>query len=319
MSNLNPTELQRLRYWQGQMLRSVDFRDQVAIAAQQRWWHNRALHNAYGIAEGFQVSQEAVDSVTVQPGIAYDCFGRELILTSQQSLPIPRDAEDMMLLVQYAENTSEALLQEISQACLPTGFQITAQSKLFWKPCHSVKVRDGVPLACMTTTLFQASQENPALAPNYIPRLVRPLARPRIGSGTTIPSATAWKSWKVSDGNRLTLLGFEVEIDTSSAGFTESPCYFAWLEGGTWSQTPKQFLLTPFWHIDEVFIDKFTFRLWLPPLIVPGLSEQAQIGTANQNLETKFLVFAQQQKLYVSWLGIQPLPRGGHQTEVGTS
>src|SRR6516225_2672470 len=47
--------LQRLRYWQGQMLRSRDFRDQLAIEGQLRCWHNRAMHNAFGVASGFKV------------------------------------------------------------------------------------------------------------------------------------------------------------------------------------------------------------------------------------------------------------------------
>src|SRR5262249_23851380 len=49
-------DLERLRYWQGQMLRSRDFRDQAAQQAELRWWHNRALHNAYGVVAGLGVT-----------------------------------------------------------------------------------------------------------------------------------------------------------------------------------------------------------------------------------------------------------------------
>jgi len=88
MSAPDRPELQRLRYWQGQMLRSRDFRDQAAIEAQLRWWHNRALHNAFGVVEGMEVTQDA-SSVMVGRGLAYDCFGRELILVQEESIAVP--------------------------------------------------------------------------------------------------------------------------------------------------------------------------------------------------------------------------------------
>jgi hypothetical protein len=49
MPRPEPVEIERLRYWQGQKLRSRDFRDQMEMAAQLRWWHNRALHQAFGV------------------------------------------------------------------------------------------------------------------------------------------------------------------------------------------------------------------------------------------------------------------------------
>jgi hypothetical protein len=52
MSVFEKRPLERVRYWQGQMLRSADFRAQSADTAQHRWWHNRALHNAYGVYRG---------------------------------------------------------------------------------------------------------------------------------------------------------------------------------------------------------------------------------------------------------------------------
>src|ERR1035438_517824 len=59
MAMVERRELERLRYWQGQMLRSRDFRDDGAIEAQRRWWHNRALHAAFGINYGLQVAGDA--------------------------------------------------------------------------------------------------------------------------------------------------------------------------------------------------------------------------------------------------------------------
>src|ERR1035441_77211 len=83
MAMVERRELERLRYWQGQMLRSRDFRDDGAIEAQRRWWHNRALHAAFGVNYGLQVAGDASSGtlvLTVTCGLGYDCFGRELIL-----------------------------------------------------------------------------------------------------------------------------------------------------------------------------------------------------------------------------------------------
>jgi hypothetical protein len=371
MSTPLPNDLQRFTYWQGQLLRSVDFRDQSAIAAQLRWWHNRALHNAYGIAEGLQVTRDG-NVVTVKPGVAYDCFGRELMLSKPQVLAIPADLEDSFLLAQYQEINSSNYQNELSQACLPTKFKLTERPRLLWKPSHSVKVRDGVILARLINqrtvslevlpeelnfpddlkakicydswrkqlifkgvmsetereqllsvsednayqeaiaTLFDLSQNSPFFASDFIPRLARAIARPRIGSGTTVPGATSWTPWRVNDGSQQIIVGYQVEIDTSSAGFTEIPCYFAWLQGSSWSSPKGQFLFASFGHISKVSVERLTFNLWLPSILIWDLPS---IETTNQALDTEFLTFAQQQKLYVSWLGIQPLQKNRDRTE----
>jgi hypothetical protein len=300
-----PNDLQRFTYWQGQLLRSVDFHDQSAIAAQLRWWHNRAVHNAYGIAEGLQVTRNG-NTVTVEPGVAYDCFGRELMLSQPQILTIPADLEDSFLLAQYQDISSSNHQNELSQACLPAKFKLTQRPRLLWKPSHSVKVRDGVIL----TRLI--NQTTVCFAPDFIPPRARAIARPRIGSGTTVPGATAWIPWRVSDGSQQILAGYQVEIDTSSAGFTEIPCYFAWLQGSSWSSPKGQFLFASFGHISKVSVEQLTFNLWLPQIQTWGLSS---IERTNQALDTEFLTFAQQQKLYVSWLGIQPFEKNRDRTE----
>jgi hypothetical protein len=181
-----PLELQRLRYWQGQMLRSRDLRDQVATEAQLRWWHNRALHNVFGVASGFEVTRkvkaelngqivvvelsdhsvkielndqsvevklnnqlevelngqtvmvqlngqtvmvqlndQAVvvnlsdQPVIVYPGIAYDCFGRGLILAQPYSAPVPPediDSKEWTLLARYRE--TDEFPRRLAFACL---------------------------------------------------------------------------------------------------------------------------------------------------------------------------------------------------------
>ena len=75
-----PVDIQRLRHVPRELLRSRDFRDQAAASEQLRWWHNRALHDAFGVASGMSAALAAdAASVLVQPGVAYDRVGRELL------------------------------------------------------------------------------------------------------------------------------------------------------------------------------------------------------------------------------------------------
>jgi len=298
----------------------------MAIADQLRWWHHRASHNAYGIAEGLQVTRNG-EAVTVAPGLAYDCFGRELMVSAPITLPIPLAGEDLTLIVRNSQSLSSAGDRPPNKTPASTA----AFPELIWQDSNRVSVRDGVPLARIQRSPAEESEgseapedsedlEEPAdsaILSDYRPRLVRAIARPRIGSGTTIPGATAWKPWRVSDGIRAHLVGFEVAIDTSSAGFNEPPCYFAWLQGPQ-NVLQGNFLLTALPHIGEESMHHLVFRVWLPAFPVGTLTPTRGVSIrpplSNQSFEADFLNFAQQQKLYVSWLGIQSLSH--HQPEV---
>lgn len=324
------TELLRLRYGQGQLLRSRDARDEVRIEAQLRWWHNRALHRPFGVIEGLTVT--GGQPVTVAPGLAYDCFGRELLQTHPASVPVPAADTELLLLAAYDETaTSERLA-------------------FAWKPAAGVGVRDGVPLArlaqfgsaplatplpdlaplpaalrrrichdtgqglvlfegAMTTQerdqLLQLSKApafkqavaalfaaTPAarLDPCFRPPPARPLARPKLETGATIPGATAWETWLLPLGEKLELLGVQVEVDTSGAGFTDVPCYFAWVQGTVRDERARPVLAAHLAHLDRLTPTGFRVRLWLP-----WFAERAvDLGA-----------LARREGLSVCWLGIQ--------------
>ncbi|HBY98942.1 MAG: hypothetical protein M5U01_28150 [Ardenticatenaceae bacterium] len=364
MSHLDRLALERLRYRQGQMLRSQDFRDQVALEAQLRWWHNRALHNTFGIAEGLEVALDPQgQALIVCPGLAYDCFGRELILRREQRLRIPPVTQRMTLLARYRETGSFPRKDELAAVCIPGRSPLLEEQPEFvWKASNSLDIRDGVPLAQIpyetTVTLEQLPAEvasSGALEGNlqydgdkkrlifrgimttndrdkllelssdqtfqqavqdlYTQsqisttgrQLARPEARPRLGSGATIPGSTPWQLWELTMLQGTVTLGFQVKIDTSAAGFTEVPCYFAWLQGPLWNPRDKQLLPAPLEHIDAASISGFTFRLLMPTMPVLSLGERGG-EVANDDFENRFLAFAQKQKLFVCWLGIQPGP-----------
>src|SRR5687767_10824463 len=92
---------QRQRYWQGQTLLSRDFNDQIALQEHLQWWHNRALHNAYGIIDGLAVGSDGTGRLRVRIGSAYDGFGRILHLDEARTVLPPRESGNWTLVLQY--------------------------------------------------------------------------------------------------------------------------------------------------------------------------------------------------------------------------
>lgn len=320
MQNPNTTEFQRLHYWQGQMLRSQDFSDQFAIEAQIRWWHNRALHNTFGVKDGLKTflvvdSKTQEQKVRITPGLAYDCFGRELILQSafKKALPpVSADEEDTFtLLIRYKDISYYSKQSEFPEICnISESSMFQEVPEFVWKASRRVIVTDGVPLA----RLIYDGDNSPSLEEGFIALGSRPLARPRVASGTTIPGKTFWELWTELVNNKPLPLGFQVKIDTGAAGFTTVPCYFAWLQGPFWDKISGGFLFVPFPHITEASINGFSFRLRLPHIAFPFIP--GKVMYTNENFESEFVAFAQQQELYVSWLGIQAIDKTDINTEL---
>jgi hypothetical protein len=372
------TEIERLRYWQGQKLGSRDFRDQALIEAQLRWWHNRALHNAFGVSRGLQVTRvpdaDAFTALSVARGLAYDCYGRELLLQTAREIQRPVTATPpparMTLLLRYKETAEYLSKKEMMASGAPAACASSPETAvLLWKSSSEVSLSDGVPLARLdyestanldsppaltdfsdtiksslryddarklliyrgvmspatrdellnspsadaafkqtVGQLFESSQKVPLIDRTFQIIPSRPLSRPRVASGHTSPGNTEWELWTETITSLRGIksaveVGMQVTIDTSTAGFTEEPCYFAWLQGRLWTQSNVEFFPVPFQHIDYVSTRRFRFRLWLPRLI-GVLGSRARL--LNQSFATEFLNFARRQQLSVCWLGIQP-------------
>src|SRR5215470_12592141 len=81
--------LERVEFFDGQQLRAEDLTAFQNANTQLRWLHTRSLHS-WGIGIGFDVHGNRGDSsVTVSPGYAVDCLGREVILSSERSKTVP--------------------------------------------------------------------------------------------------------------------------------------------------------------------------------------------------------------------------------------
>ncbi|HTQ86973.1 MAG TPA: hypothetical protein VMI93_12225 [Candidatus Solibacter sp.] len=317
---MNPVEgrrLQRVRYWAGQMLRAWDFREQASDVAQHRWWHNRALHDAYGVYEGLEVSSVfsggRLTAVIAEPGVAYDCFGRELIVQKRRTIqlpanPVPRpefSKTEFVLLLQYAAEETCACGQDIKDVCWPARGSSLVEGIFQWKLRESVKLEDGVPLGLIQ----YVGARGPALEPQFVPRPVRGLTMPLIGHGASLPQSTIWEPWlalppeNAAPGSRV--IGLQTKVDTSGAGFTETPDYFAWIAGET--------IPIIFPNVTNETSQGFAFQISLLALesrrgefIFSGMFESTAPRALNTVLNS---TLAERLKFSVEWIGCQMPPR----------
>jgi hypothetical protein len=304
---VDPRELQRLRYRPGQDLLSRDFRDQSRFDDQLRWWHNRAMHNAFGVRIGLTVHVViAADQAraNVEPGVAYDSFGRELILPRPTSVPIPvgpDETEPRLLVIRYRRHKHDRAADALTSICCdePT----TQHVELSWVPQRRVRPSDGVPLA--RVLYFEGE---PLLDDQFDAPIARALARPRLGSGSTVLGATKWEIWDLG-GRPSFLLTLQLPIDTHAAGFTEPPCYFAWIQGGLetrFDPAGPTFLLPLYSHLDAETLTGFRVRV-----VTFALNKRmGAVGSRNA------LLSLARQKLTVGWLGIQMPSAGDALSEV---
>ena len=332
MQDLKAPDLERLRYWQGQKLRRRDFQDQVDMEAQLRWWHNRALHQAYGVARGLEVAGVSnsngsrIKGVWVEPGIAYDCFGRMLVLQAAKEIPLPESSlptgRARVLVIRYKERCAYPRQPDNSSTCWDTRrSSFLEQPEFQWLDAEQPDPGQGVPLARIRYEQESDTVE-PSLDIGFIVPRARALARPRIASGATIPGNTPWEPWE----EKGTPIGVQVCIDTSAAGFTETPCYFAWLQGPLWQAAPgsnrplnlSEFFPAPLSHIHDPRFNEFTFRLWGPKFDIQWLEDGKRTNvkyssSSEIDFPDAFMEFAREQRLSVCWLAIQSIPRSRNQ------
>jgi hypothetical protein len=330
-----PVEPERLRHGRGQALLRRDFVGQAAQDDQLRWWHNRALHQTYGVAHGLQVEFELDGDVRiarVSPGLAYDCFGRELQLQDERRLPVPDTAQDVALVITYQADETPPCAPPPAGYCL-AGRTPDAGITFRWLPPSAFTPHDGVELA---TTADVRNSAYASDAQMFAPKRTRAMTRPRTGRGATVPGETAWKSWVELAADDIILAGIQVEIDTSAAGFTAIPCYFAEITGSMWNSAVPLMLILPFTHIAEATKTGFTFRILAPWLYAsygfrtveatalaaePASSEGVHLVDAHEReiqlvsraftetteprFDNAILGLGRLTKLAVNWIGIQ--------------
>lgn len=120
---MNEKPLERLNYFNGQRLQAGDFQLEQDYHVRVRRWLNRSLYSA-GIASGLEVYPvPAAPQVRVQPGLAIDPLGREIILLEPRVVDVVHDigqgrkvSDGPYLVIRYHEDK----LAQQDACCAPT-------------------------------------------------------------------------------------------------------------------------------------------------------------------------------------------------------
>jgi hypothetical protein len=224
-------ELKRIQFFNGQRLTADDMTELQRANRELRWLHNRSLHG-WGIGTGYGVTGEQGDtSVTVAPGYALDCMGREIILTEAAMRTVPAIAGNadgtpatFYLTVTYQDDTSQTVAERRPGVCTPAGtVRLTEGPLISWRDQNTIT--DGMDIILAQASVLNCQLDS-ALSLD-VRRSARPSQQPYIASGETIAAATVW-TVKVENGQPV---GVTTVVDTSAARFQATPVYFAHVVG----------------------------------------------------------------------------------------
>jgi len=84
-------DIKRLHYFTHQFLVESDFTDEQQYHLAMRRRHNAALHD-YGVADGLAVTRSGDREITIQPGMAIDRDGHELVLLDSRGVSLSNTA-----------------------------------------------------------------------------------------------------------------------------------------------------------------------------------------------------------------------------------
>jgi len=224
---------QRIGYFDGQLLTDRDLQDDAAFESRLRGLHVRAMHNTWGVALGFSVSRIKGNVIEVGPGIAYDCHGREIISARTLNVgppPAPGQSQASAwyfdLVISYRER--EPAAGNPAQTCVGGAFNPHEERPAWrWRFAGDVNGVNGgsqarpeelrlgeeVPLA-----RFVVSTRRQIGQPDFsVRRNAQGLVRPHI-AGDQVEDRLEFSEAQAA----LTMT-----VDTSQAGFSQTPHYFA--------------------------------------------------------------------------------------------
>jgi len=96
------TALERVNFFTGQLLSVADLTVEQEYFLSKHRRHNRYLHG-WGVVSGLKVSVPDSSGIVVEPGVAIDCAGNEILVCSQARLKIPRKSNAFFVVLQYTE------------------------------------------------------------------------------------------------------------------------------------------------------------------------------------------------------------------------
>jgi hypothetical protein len=280
--------LERIVFFQGELLTADDLTTLDGNNRQLRWLHNRTLHN-WGIGIGFDVIGGRGDtSITVSPGYAIDSLGREIILSTSVKQPIPAVPSGTYYLVAdwVGDSGQTAEEQRGATACNPGGaVRLSNDPLIAWKTIAQLDLGIDIVLAQVVIQNCVLGQ-NPSMAPRRYSTCGSMLY---IKAGEVSANAITWNPW--TQGG--TTIGFTAEIHTSAAKFQSTPLYIAQIVGGRSLASPS-LVIVDYLSINSPSPTGFTLQVALPALggdiNPPGLLGPSTFNQLNWQVE---------------WLGIE--------------
>jgi hypothetical protein len=232
MPNDRNKGFERIVYRDGQLLTAPDMSDEKSYEDRLRWLHVANLHATWGIVFGLTVSVRSGEkTVTVEPGYAVDDEGRDILLSEQMEIPIPHvlGAATLVLTASYQRDASFRLRSRLAQVCLREGAsKLLEQPAFYWQQPTDLSFGPQIPL--VKVELFNGILQG---QPDFrLRRYARRESVPIIGWGNTEPGETGWVMGdQPQPPNDVKSLWLRIKVDTSEAGFTQTPHYFAFLRG----------------------------------------------------------------------------------------
>jgi hypothetical protein len=247
--------IDRITWRDGQLLASRDMRDDERNCEELRRLHIRYLHKTWGVVEGLNVLASGA-AMRVTPGYALDIDGRELLHPLATIVEAPASVvvtTTMYLVISRAAGCGGTAV-DLATLCPGVRNAIPLEAgSLSWKTVKEVRPGRDVLLARVLV-----SQGAFTGAPDTsIQRRAASMAQARTYSDATQAGQTGWGLPDQLSGEhaKSPFLVLQATVDTSDAGFVETPTYFARATGS---------LPAAAGYITASAPTSFTFALRLP-------------------------------------------------------
>jgi hypothetical protein len=243
--------LERIKFFNGQRLLAGDLQSLESFDREMRWLHNLSLHQP-GIGSGFAVSGKKGEAqLTATPGYALDAFGREIILTQSHVEQVPPVADNgsgkpalFDLLVAYPPDENLTASETRDGVCAIRGTVRVHEEPVFcWArltddgaapvdPRLKQLVQQQLMIVLARVSVFNCQLKEDVLV--AFRRNARPVKLPKVACGVTTVEGSDWKfeTLKIqapgaATATPVSVTNQSVKINTSSAGFSSTPSYFA--------------------------------------------------------------------------------------------
>lgn len=260
-------QLERVVFFESERLTAADLGAMSNLENAYRWLHNRSLHE-WGIGTGFEVTGAKGDrQVEIHPGYALDCLGRELVQQDARVEPVPPVAAaptggeaSYYLTASYAADADLDPTETRAGLCGTDGATRLPEKPTFaWSPLAkglSNEVATGTEIVLAQIWVLNCKLSRPVSLDAR--RSARPSQQPYVAAGQS--TETGWRFFPpgASTGE---IEGVEIDIDTTIAGFRQTPGYFASLQG---SRSFNGGYIDGYTSIEEPTPSGFTLQVWLP-------------------------------------------------------